>query len=1228
MSSFQHLINLLLMHPTDRIYPKNQEKKINFINYNGGQMRRYAFISIFFSLLLSLCSCGSSSTGGGDQGSKIVIGTTALPSGQKGYDYKAELSVTGGSGEYLYEIKNITNNDVIFKNISIDEGTGIFSGIVDVDPGIYNIEITITDKNYKDNSDTKTFILNIVQSLPDEYENDDIFPANSTDPSELNIIKPGDLEQKHSIHSNTDNDFLILDLSDVESGDEIMIETLFLSTPTNTEIQLYDNTVMIADNNDITTNKNLYSRLFFLCEVPSTYYLKINSFNNNIGDYVLRIKNTKKPLLIQTNDLLTAINSFTYSDQIIASGGSNTFIYSATGLPKNLFINTDTGIISGIVGTAIGEYDVVITVADKAFPEKQSIKTIPLSVYAGMNIKTEKVIDAKINSNYSAKINVEGGSGDYTYTAVNLPKGLQINPITGEINGTVFDLTENYNFTVTLSDNITKQKIDKNYTIFVVEFYPDIYEELNDNSIDTVLNSIKPDESQDHNFNYAGDIDYLKLDLSSIQQDHVIKIETNQFTTLTDTNLTLFSNLKSVITSNNNIGESNYSCIIFTCKQPEVFYLKVENAGNHVGDYKISVTDTGPKIEITTNILNDALKNSPYSAQINVKGGSRHYKYSISNQPGNLTLSQEGLLSGNITAMPGNYVFNIRIDDTIYKGIYSEKSYSLNVVDFLPDSHESDDSFQTSKNINFDEIQSHTFNEKGDKDYSILDLTGVKPGDIIKIETTKLTQDTDTVISLYDKNQSQIIANNDFSGESKYSKIIFQCFLPEIYYLLCQEMMGNVGDYNLFYTNTGAQVIIVQGSIPNALTGAVYSQQINVNGGSGHYTYEAQDLPIGMNVDDNGVISGVPIYSGNYNIRFIAYDKINPENYESKNITLNVVDFFSDAYEMDNNFSSSKTIKPGESQDHNFNYAGDIDYIRCDLSGILAGDVIILKTSHLTKSTDTIMTLYNSDLNAVANDDNSGGDNYSKITYHCTIPGMNYIKIENNTGGVGDYSISITNSGQKITINPSSLDYAESVAVYNQKITAIGGSSIRYQIDSGNLPGGLYLDPNTGQITGTNYNNGKFDFNIRAYDTAYPENYDIKSFSINAYIGKKVIANDIEHGLTWVKHECFGCGSSGYGEFSPTVNASHGLSYEEVDIPSELSEWKESGKYNFNPGTGGVTMGFRSSTFIDGVRIQNDQPLIRDSNGQWRKHTFTYKVYDVSYPENFDYFTYTVNMQH
>jgi hypothetical protein len=824
--------------------------------------------------------------------------------------------------------------------------------------------------------------------------------------------------------------------------------------------------------------------------------------------------NSKKPLKIDTETLLTAINSSSYSDQVIASGGSNKFIYTAVGLPKNLFINEDTGIISGIVNTDVGDYDVTITVTDKDFPEKQTTKTILLPVYTGMNIKTDGVIDARLNSNYISSIIVEGGSGDFTYTAVNLPNGLQINPATGEITGTVSDAINTYNFTVTLTDNVTKQKIEKNYKISVVEFYPDTYEPQNDNTIDTTTNIIKPGEYQDHNFNTLTDVDYLKFDLSSVQPDHVVKIETIQLTTSTDTSLSLYSSQKNVITSNNNNGDSKYSCINFILKNQDIYYLKVENAGGHVGDYQIKITDTGPRIEITTNILKDALKNSPYSAQISVTGGSENYKYSISNQPGNLTLSQEGVLSGNITAIPASYFFSIRVDDTTYDGIFCENTYTLNVVDFLPDQYESDDSFSTSKHINLDETQQHTFNVRGDKDFLIMDLTSIQPGDLIKIETNKLTQDTDTLITLFDKDQSQVAADND-SGDSKYSKILFQIFTPDLYFLLCQEMMGNVGDYIISYTNTGAPVTIDQGFIPDALAGAVYTQQVIVKGGSGHYTYTAEGLPIGLNVDENGVISGSPIYPGAYDITFSAFDLVNPENYLTQSISLNVVEFLSDVYETDNNFSSSKNIAIGETQNRNFNISGDVDFIACDLSGIVPGDVVVFKTLKLTKQTDTSLTLYNPAFTAVANDDNSGGDQYSDMAYTCLIPGTYYIKVENVTGGVGDYALRVINSGQKLSINTPLLPDVDQSSVYSYMIPVSGGSGgYTFSINSGSLPTGLALNSSTGQIYGAlDGLSRNYSFNLFVRDNQNPENNANRNINVTTFKGVKIVSTQLNNSL-------------------------------------------------------------------------------------------------------------------
>jgi cyclophilin family peptidyl-prolyl cis-trans isomerase len=155
----------------------------------------------------------------------------------------------------------------------------------------------------------------------------------------------------------------------------------------------------------------------------------------------------------------------------ISAGDANLkpLSYAASGLPSGLTINSSTGLITGTItpGDATNSpYKVTITVSDSTFSNTVSFTWIVNPV---VTINTE-----------AAQVNTEGDTPTVpitasdslgktlTYSAVNLPPGLNINANTGVIVGTVAPGAHSstpYNVTVTASDGTFSGKTTFNWTI-------------------------------------------------------------------------------------------------------------------------------------------------------------------------------------------------------------------------------------------------------------------------------------------------------------------------------------------------------------------------------------------------------------------------------------------------------------------------------------------------------------------------------------------------------------------------------------------------------------------------------------------------------------------------------------------------------------------------------------------------------------------------------------------
>ncbi len=166
---------------------------------------------------------------------------------------------------------------------------------------------------------------------------------------------------------------------------------------------------------------------------------------------------TTTPSVTSSSTLPPATVGGTYLQQLLASGGTGTLSWSATGLPSGLSISS-SGSITGsptVTGSAI---PVTVTVTD-AFGGTAT-KTFSLTVNAAPSITSPTsgttVPAATTGGAYTLSgLLASGGTGTLTWSATGLPAGLSFKPSTGltsSLTGTVTDVPNSYPIDLTVTD--------------------------------------------------------------------------------------------------------------------------------------------------------------------------------------------------------------------------------------------------------------------------------------------------------------------------------------------------------------------------------------------------------------------------------------------------------------------------------------------------------------------------------------------------------------------------------------------------------------------------------------------------------------------------------------------------------------------------------------------------------------------------------------------------------
>jgi subtilisin-like proprotein convertase family protein len=247
-------------------------------------------------------------------------------------------------------------------------------------------------------------------------------------------------------------------------------------------------------------------------------------------------------------------------------------------------------------------------------------------------------------------------------------------------------------------------------------------------------------------------------------------------------------------------------------------------------------------------------------------------------------------------------------------------------------------------------------------------------------------------------------------------------------------------------------ITVNPGILPGATVGTFYDQTVSATGGTSPHTFSvtAGTLPTGLTLDANtGQITGTPTAAGTFNFTITAADFYGCTGSTAYSVLVQCPVITVSPANLPNG-----TV--GTSYDQTVSASGGTSpYTFAVTSGNLPTGLTLDSNTGQISGTPTAAGTFNFDITATD-------------TYGCT--------------GVTSYSI--TMNCPAITVNPATLPNGTIGASYDQTVSGSGGTApYTFAVTSGNLPTGLTLDANTGQITGTPTALGTFNFDITATDT-------------------------------------------------------------------------------------------------------------------------------------------------
>ena len=311
----------------------------------------------------------------------LSITTTALPSATQNFSYAANLTATGGSGNYTWSATALP------AGLSIS-GSGTLSG-TPVVSGLYSVAITVTDAN--NTSSTATATLSLYVTPPS-------IPALTISSSATSVSTKVGGAVAATFTASGGTAPYTFSLSGQPGGVTIGTGGALSGSPTQ----------------------------------PGNFNATVTVRDSGTGSAAAGIAINVLGLI--TSSLPNGTAGQFYSASLGATGGSSGYAFSATGMPAGLSLSSG-GLLSGTVNTS-GTYPLGVTVASGGVTVAGTL-SVTFAQPQPLAISSATLPDATVNVLYSKTFTATGGFPPYTWSVISgtPPQGLSMNSA-GAVSGT------------------------------------------------------------------------------------------------------------------------------------------------------------------------------------------------------------------------------------------------------------------------------------------------------------------------------------------------------------------------------------------------------------------------------------------------------------------------------------------------------------------------------------------------------------------------------------------------------------------------------------------------------------------------------------------------------------------------------------------------------------------------------------------------------------------------